>query len=95
MVTGAARAEAALLVIDAYEGIQENSKRHGYLLSMLGIKQLCILVNKMDLIGYSEQIFNEITENFKVFLSKIGLETSMYIPISGYKGENIVQKSKT
>lgn len=94
MVTGAARAEAALLVIDAYEGIQENSKRHGYLLSMLGIKQLCILVNKMDLIGYSEQIFNEITENFKVFLSKIGLETSMYIPISGYKGENIVQKSK-
>ena len=57
MVTGAAHAEAALLVIDANEGIQENSKRHGYLLSLLGISQISILVNKMDLVGYSEHYF--------------------------------------
>lgn len=93
MVTGASRAEAALLVIDAYEGIQENSKRHGYLLSMLGIKQLCVLVNKMDLVDYSEPIYKKITEDFEKFLTQIGLETSLYIPISGYKGENIVHRS--
>jgi len=94
MVTGASRAEAALIVIDAFEGIQENSKRHGYLLSMLGIKQLCVLVNKMDLIGYSEQIFKDITGEYKCFLNKVGLETSFFIPISAFKGENIVQKSE-
>src|SRR6187455_3722401 len=52
MITGAARAEAALLVIDAHEGVQENSRRHGYMMSMLGIRQLAVLVNKMDLVGY-------------------------------------------
>src|SRR6056297_642055 len=57
MVTGASRAEAALLVIDANEGVQENSKRHGYMLAMLGIKQVAVLVNKMDLVDYSEQTF--------------------------------------
>jgi bifunctional enzyme CysN/CysC len=57
MVTGAARAESALLVIDAEEGVQENSKRHGYIVSMLGLKQLCILVNKMDLVDYKEENF--------------------------------------
>src|SRR5690625_3676993 len=54
MVTGASRAEAALLVIDATEGVMENSKRHGYLLSMLGIRQIAVLVNKIDLVGYDE-----------------------------------------
>ncbi|MDD4296130.1 MAG: GTP-binding protein, partial [Ruminiclostridium sp.] len=53
MITGAARAEAALLVIDANEGVKENSKRHGYMLSMLGIRQICVLVNKMDLVEYN------------------------------------------
>src|SRR6056297_3964322 len=57
MVTGASRAEAALLVIDANEGVRENSRRHGYMLSMLGIKQIAVIVNKMDLVDYSEQTF--------------------------------------
>jgi bifunctional enzyme CysN/CysC len=94
MITGASRAEAALIVIDACEGIQENSKRHGYLLSMLGIKQLCVLVNKMDLTAYSEQVFKDIAGEYKSFLCKVGLETSFFIPISAYKGENIVHRSK-
>ena len=59
MVTGASRAEAALLVIDASEGVQENSRRHGYLLSMLGIKQVAVLVNKMDLVSYDKKVFDK------------------------------------
>ena len=60
MITGAARAEAAFLVIDADEGIQENSRRHGYLLAMLGIRQVCVIVNKMDLVDYSQTVYNRI-----------------------------------
>ena len=60
MVTGAANAEAALLVIDAQEGIMENSTRHGYLLSMLGIKQVAVLVNKMDLVEYNQEVYEDI-----------------------------------
>src|SRR4030043_253643 len=69
MVTGASRAEAALLVIDAQEGVQENSKRHGYMLSMLGIKQVVVLVNKMDLTGYRKDIYEDIVREYSHFLS--------------------------
>ncbi len=93
MVTGAARAEAALLVIDANEGVMENSKRHGYLLSMLGIKQVVILVNKMDLIGYSQARFDQITEEYKAFLAEIGVEADAFIPISGFEGDNVAVSS--
>lgn len=89
MVTGAARAEAALLVIDANEGIKENSKRHGYLLSMLGIKQICILVNKMDLVSYDEKRFNQIEKDYRGFLDSIGVEPQAFIPVSGMEGDNI------
>ena len=61
MITGAAHAEAAFLTIDAKEGIQENSRRHGYMLSMLGIKQFYVLINKMDLVDYSEQVYKDIS----------------------------------
>jgi bifunctional enzyme CysN/CysC len=63
MVTGAARAEAAILLIDAKEGVQENSRRHGYLLSMLGIRQVVVAVNKIDLVDYSEEAFQAIVRN--------------------------------
>lgn len=89
MVTGAARAEAALLVIDANEGIKENSKRHGYLLSMLGIKQICVLVNKMDLVDYSEDRFNEIERDYKEFLKEIDIEPDAFIPVSGMMGDSV------
>lgn len=93
MVTGAARAEAALLVIDAKEGVKENSKRHGYLLSMLGIKQITVLVNKMDLADYSEDRFNEIEKEYREFLKSINVEPKSFIPVSGFFGENIKNKS--
>jgi bifunctional enzyme CysN/CysC len=94
MVTGAARAEAALLVIDANEGIKENSKRHGYLLSMLGIKQLCVLINKMDLVGYDKNKYDAIVREYSEFLKKINVTPSHFIPVSGFKGENILNKSE-
>jgi bifunctional enzyme CysN/CysC len=94
MVTGASRAEVALLVIDANEGIQENSRRHGYLLSMLGIKNVVVLINKMDLVDYSEEVFNNIVKEYTEFLNKIDVEPRYYIPVSGFFGENIVYTSE-
>jgi bifunctional enzyme CysN/CysC len=93
MVTGAAHAEAALLVIDAHEGVQENSKRHGYLLSMLGIKQVVILVNKMDLVGYDEAAFRKIVETYKRFLKDLNVNPLSFIPIGARDGENIASRS--
>lgn len=94
MVTGAARAEAALLVIDAKEGVMENSRRHGYLAWMLGIKQIAVLVNKMDLVGYKESVFEAIKKEYKEFLDEIGLQPSCYIPVSGSQGDLITKPSQ-
>ncbi len=94
MVTGAARAEAAFLVIDANEGIKENSKRHGYLLSMLGIKQVVVLVNKMDLVDYNKEVYDSIVSEYSIFLEKIDIKPVSFIPISGFEGDNITSLSK-
>ncbi|MCB9211617.1 MAG: adenylyl-sulfate kinase [Ignavibacteriales bacterium] len=91
MVSGAARAEAALLVIDANEGVQENSRRHGYMLSMLGIKQIAVVVNKMDLVNYSEEVFENIVVEYKEFLKSIGIEAKTFIPVSGREGDGIAK----
>jgi bifunctional enzyme CysN/CysC len=93
MVSGAARAEAAVLVIDANEGIKENSKRHGYLLSMLGISNVIIVMNKMDLVNYSEQRFNDLVLEYTSFLKAINISPKEFIPVSGLDGENIIEKS--
>ncbi len=93
MITGAARAEAALLIIDAKEGIQENSKRHGYLLSMLGIRQIAVCVNKMDLVNYSQKAFDEIEADYRKFLKQINVEPKAFIPIAAMEGENIAENS--
>ena len=68
MVTGAASAEAALLLIDASEGVQEQSRRHGYLLHLLGVDQVAVLVNKMDLVGWSADRFGEVAEDYRAYL---------------------------
>lgn len=93
MVTGASRAEAALLVIDAKEGIQENSKRHGHIVSMLGISQVVVLVNKMDLIDFDEQVFNDIQTEFTRFLNRISINPMGFIPISAFNGDNMIGTS--
>jgi len=89
MITGAARADAALLVIDAKEGVQENSRRHGYMMSMLGIRQLAVLVNKMDLVGFDRAAFERIVEEYGRFLNRLEVRPAGFIPVSGREGSNI------
>ena len=94
MVTGASRAEAALLVIDASRGVEENTRRHGYFLSMLGIKQVSVLVNKMDLVGYDKNIFDDIKTEYEAFLEKINIRPVSFIPVSGMEGDNVAIRSE-
>lgn len=93
MISGAARAEAGLLVIDVAEGVRENSRRHGYLMSMLGIRQIAVCVNKMDLVDYRQAAFEAIREEYGQFLAKIGLEPLAFIPISAREGDNVARRS--
>jgi len=93
MVTGAAHAEAALLVIDAEEGVQENSRRHGYMISMLGIKQMAVIVNKMDLVDYDQQTYENIVEEYTEFLKEINIEPMTFLPVSGFYGDNVAEES--
>lgn len=94
MVTGAANAEAALLLIDAHEGVQENSRRHGYLLHLLGIRQVAVLVNKMDLENYSQERFARIVSEYRAWLATIGLQPKTFIPIAARHGDNIASRSE-
>jgi bifunctional enzyme CysN/CysC len=93
MVTGAANAEAALLLIDAHEGVQENSRRHGYLLNLLGIRQIAVLVNKMDLENYDRATFERIEAEYRVWLKSIGVEPTVFIPIAARHGDNLASRS--
>src|SRR5438128_9632664 len=93
MITGASRADAAILVISADEGVREQSRRHAYLLSMLGIKHLIVVVNKMDLVDYSEKRFREIEQEYRKFLDELGLGARTFIPASAREGENVARSS--
>ena len=93
MITGASRADAAILVIGADEGVREQSRRHAYLLSMLGIKQVVVVVNKMDLADYSETRFREIEQDYRKFLQQLGLNALTFIPASAKQGENVARAS--
>jgi bifunctional enzyme CysN/CysC len=94
MVTGAAGAEAALLLLDASEGVQEQSRRHGYLLHLLGIKQVAVVVNKMDLLDYSQERFERLTKEYQRFLETVGIKPRFFVPISAKAGENIGTRSE-
>jgi bifunctional enzyme CysN/CysC len=93
MITGASRADAAILVISADEGVREQSRRHAYLLSMLGIKHVIVVVNKMDLVDYSEKRFCEIEQEYRKFLRELGLDAPSFIPASAREGENVARAS--
>jgi bifunctional enzyme CysN/CysC len=93
MITGAARAEAALLVIDAAEGVQENSRRHGYMVSLLGVKQLAVVVNKMDLVAWDRDVYQRIVREYGAFLDQVGIRPASFIPVSGRGGDNIAAPS--
>lgn len=92
MVTGAARADAAIILIDASEGVQEQSRRHGYLLRLIGLQRALVLVNKMDLVGYSQAVFDRVAGEYRGFLAGIGLVASDILPISAREGDNIARR---
>ena len=93
MITGAANADAAVLVIAANEGVREQTKRHAYLLSLLGIQQFCVVVNKMDVVDFSEAQFREIEREYRDFLKTLKLEPRVFIPASARLGENVTRRS--
>jgi bifunctional enzyme CysN/CysC len=93
MVTGAARAEAAVLLIDANEGVRENSRRHGYLMSMLGIRQVVVAVNKIDLVNWDRGVFDRIVTEYRAFLADVGISPRHFIPIAARDGANVAERS--
>jgi bifunctional enzyme CysN/CysC len=94
MVTAASNADAALLLVDARKGIVTQTKRHAYLVSLVGIRHLALVINKMDLVAYSSARFMEIGDEFQVFARRIGFEHVSAIPVSAVKGENILSPSE-
>ena len=94
MITGAASAEAAVLVIDAHEGIQEQSRRHGYLLHLLGLRQIAVAVNKMDLVDWDAERFNKVKNDIEAYLAEIGVTPTHVVPISARGGDNISARSQ-
>ena len=95
MITGAAASDAALLLIDAEEGIKEQSRRHGYLLHLLGVRQVMVVVNKMDLVAYGQDRFESIERDYRAYLQELGVTPTHFIPVSARHGDNIAQPSES
>ncbi len=93
MVTGASNAQLAIILVDANKGVSTQTHRHSYLCHLLGIKNIVLAVNKMDLIDYDQTMFNSITNNYKKFTDIVGIKNVKSIPISGLIGDNITYKS--
>jgi sulfate adenylyltransferase subunit 1 len=91
MVTGASTANLAVILIDARKGVLTQSRRHAYIASLVGIPHLVVAVNKMDLVGYSQDVFNSIQKEFSAFASRLNLHDVRYIPISALHGDMVVE----
>lgn len=89
MISGAAHADAALLLVEAREGVQEQSRRHAYLLSFLGIRSVAVIVSKMDLVGYDEAVFERIRAEYGAFLESLRIRPLAFVPVSARDGENV------
>ncbi|MDB4649221.1 GTP-binding protein [Crocinitomicaceae bacterium] len=94
MVTGASTANAALILIDARNGVIEQTKRHSYIASLLQIPHVLVCINKMDLVNYDKGAFEKIKEQYKDFAAKLDIQDFKFIPISALKGDNVVNRSK-
>ena len=93
MATGASTSDVAVLLIDARYGVQEQSRRHAYIVSLLGVKQVVVAINKMDLIDFDQSIFNTIEVNFRKFAKNLGFSDITFIPISALEGDNVITLS--
>jgi bifunctional enzyme CysN/CysC len=94
MVTGASTADAAILLVDARKGVLTQTRRHGYLASLIGIRQVALAVNKMDLVDFSEKRFREIEAQYREFADRIGVSEFACIPVSALKGDNLLAPSR-
>ena len=94
MVTGASEADAAILIVDGEEGVREQTKRHAYVLSLLGISQVVVTINKLDRLGFERARFDQVASDTVRFLHSIGLNAKFLIPISAREGDNVVNRSE-
>ncbi|MFW2134445.1 sulfate adenylyltransferase subunit CysN [Ectothiorhodospira haloalkaliphila] len=91
MVTGASTADAAILMVDARHGILTQTRRHSFLMALIGIRHLVVAINKMDLVDYSKARFDEIVDEYRAFAKQLGLEDMTFIPLSALKGDNVIE----
>ncbi len=95
MVTGASTADCAVILMDARKGVLTQTRRHSYLVSLIGIRHVAVAVNKMDLVDFSEERFREITAEYREFGAQLGLEDITLIPMSALRGDNVVERSES
>lgn len=93
MISGASTADVAILLIDAEEGLREQTKRHATILALLGIKNFIVVVNKMDLVNYDQAVFEKLKTDYSRHLESLRLKARAFIPMSAYNGENVIEKS--
>jgi bifunctional enzyme CysN/CysC len=93
MATGASNSDLAIILIDARHGVMTQTRRHSFIVSLLGIRHVVVAINKMDLVGFSEEVFNRIRDDYKAFASRLGIDDIAFFPISALKGDNVVEKS--
>jgi bifunctional enzyme CysN/CysC len=93
MVTGASTADLAVILVDARKGILTQTRRHSFLASLMGIRHVVLAVNKMDLVGYDQSVFDAIVADYAAFAAQVGLKDVLAIPLSGLAGDNIASKS--
>ncbi len=94
MVTGASTANLAIILVDSRQGIVEQTKRHSIIASLLGIPHIALCINKMDLVGYQEEVYNKIVEEYREFATRLKTKDIHFIPISALNGDNVVHRSK-
>jgi bifunctional enzyme CysN/CysC len=95
MATGASTCQLAIILIDARHGVQTQTRRHSYIVSLLGIRHVVVAVNKMDLVGFSQEVFERIKDDYTGFVAKLNLPDVSFIPMSALKGDNVASKSDT
>ncbi|WP_312078614.1 GTP-binding protein [Chryseobacterium sp.] len=94
MITGASNSQLMVILIDARQGVIEQTRRHSIIASLLKMKNIAVAINKMDLVDYSEEVYNDIKAQYEMVAQKLGLENVNYFPISAFHGDNIVDKSQ-
>jgi bifunctional enzyme CysN/CysC len=94
MATGASTADLAVVMIDARKGVLTQTRRHSFIVSMLGVRHVVLCINKMDLVDYSQHVYNEIDEDYRTFASSLGIENIVSIPVSALEGDNVTEHSE-